>query len=323
MPSRSRVFIPCAFVAACVSPLGPETVELAGAEHRAQQLAVGGGHAYWISENDASLRRVPVSGGPVERLATDVHACAVDGAEVYCTTTPNPPSSGDVVVRMRSGSPPEVLPDSLLSSQGVRLVIDGDSLIGVSYRFREAAVLFSLKKSGGPVKTLYVAAEPGPLAIDATHVYFAPRDVLRVPKMGGAAELVFRAERGLLYRRPDALAVAGDRVVFVAALDRWPSVWSIPKTGGALAEIARMHQVGEGSSGGQPRALVADTDRVWFTTDEGELWWVPASGSGSPVRASDYRTPNYGGYLLEPSIALDDRHVCWTSVWGAVLSVAR
>lgn len=53
-------------------------------------------------------------------------------------------------------------------------MVRGDALYGVAYRFRDAAEVFVVPKAGGTPRTLFVTVEPGPIAVDDTHLYYAP-----------------------------------------------------------------------------------------------------------------------------------------------------
>lgn len=324
----SRRWVGVAALAAsvgCMPPLDSDPTVLAGPEHSASQLTVGGGYVHWISVEDSSLRRVPVRGGAVERVATSVHACAADAGDVYCAARgTGSPLGGDVVIRLR-GSGATTLPGVVLSGEVTALLVRADALYGVAYRFREAAEVFVVPKAGGTPRTLFVTVEPGPIAVDDTHLYYAPASIQRVPLAGGVAETL---HPGFIPYPTSTLAVTRDRVVFVSRASltaTWPSVWSVPKTGGAALEIARPHQQGTSAHGPFARALLGVGDRVWFSSDEGGLWWVPADGSGSPVqRAGKYKEPSFnGGYIPRPpSIALADGQLFWNTERGAVLALA-
>jgi hypothetical protein len=315
-----------------MSPLAAPPTSLAGQEQAATKLTVGGGYVYWIHGDDSSLRRVPVAGGAVEKVATAVHACVADGGDVYCAAKPSTGTGGDVLVRLR-GTDATVLGSAVLTGEASTLVVHGDELYGVASRLRDPAVVFAVPKSGGPLRTLSVHAkpvgsEPGPLAVDDTHVYYAPGTIQRVPRGGGPAETV---HPGVEPNPPLSLALGKDHVVFVARprganpYVAWATVLSVPKAGGAAREIARPPQHDNMASGPMPNAVVVVGDRAWFSTNEGGLWWVPVDGSGSPVqRAGKLREsiPPSGATIRSGSIVWSDGRFFWNTELGSILASA-
>ena len=201
------------------------------------ELAAVNDAAYWV-EIVALVEGSALSGGPITPLFTGdsfVSGLVADAKNVYFSHAGTP--SGVIAVPLGGGPP-----TALLDAPFAKTAADGEYVFIEDWTNNPGVKLARVEVTGGPPETLYDTMGPfeetiGGIAFDETHVYItiggarfccagepdcgcAPDEcctwpaptgrVMRVPKAGGAAEVLTRC-----VRLPTAIAVDGADV-FVA-----------------------------------------------------------------------------------------------------------
>lgn len=243
-----------------------------------------------------------VDGGPVV-LATGAQgaqAIAVDATNVYwikaadiSSQTPQPPPNGEVLQCSKCGCDhPTVLatgePNTMLSSG---IAVDTTSVYWTNGDVMKVPI------GGGVATALAVAQTLGPIAVNATGVYWADsRGLMKVATAGGpVTTIVSRSNVG-------AIALGTTDAFYVAE----NGIFRVPLDGGAETSIA---------SSDQPNLLAVDSANVyWVDATLPSLLMKAPIGGGPTVTLTTELAAPFG-------LALDATRVYWTT-GGAVMAVS-
>ncbi|MCC6521864.1 MAG: hypothetical protein IT373_04320 [Polyangiaceae bacterium] len=157
-------------------------------------LAVDDAYVYvGESAGDARVLRLPKAGGSVEQVAKSPHgpvrAVAVDATHVYFCAE----GAHALYLAPKAGGTPRRLAEGC--GERTQLVLEGRDLYFTGSSPRGPG-LFQVPTAGGPTRTVFESAEDAPdaLALRGGDLYFTTRGsgrLLRVPKTGGAARVLF------------------------------------------------------------------------------------------------------------------------------------
>jgi hypothetical protein len=322
----------------------------------AGRIALDDARVYWVDahanrglETNAPSRLLsaPKAGGaPVELATTPTEASqgiAVDDAFAYVgyvgLNEPNPLAcppgrlchepptihgpTGAVLAVPKGGGAPRVL----ASDARDPLCVAAD---GRQVYWADGASLFRVPREGGRRTLLLANAGCRALALDATHVYCLCDGISRVPKAGGAGEVLVHGDA---YEA--ALAVGPTAVYFDGLLDVRRST---PRTGcsccGSQSASCREPDpmidrvpilAALLKNGGAPTPLVRDTSGRHVMLDGRRAYWVRGDhimgvdlGGGAPIEVADV-----SGGAPGDGLAVDESRLYWVTDQGELRSVAR
>jgi len=234
-------------------------------------IAVDAGHVYWLDTGEGAVRRTPRAGGPTVTLATgqgELTALAIDGAHVYFSGTGaaggrvrRVAKLGGVTTTIATATYPSALATDgffvyvadahvlagsnrilrvprtggvaiTLSADedALGLAIDGSSVYWK--RFWTGDVRRASRWMPGATTIAPDGGGWGDLEVDATHVWWTTGPLLhRVPKLGGAGEVVYQAAEWA-----SSLAVDADAIYL--AVDA-PYSGDDLVTGGTIVRLSR------------------------------------------------------------------------------------
>lgn len=225
--------------------------------------------------HNGSIVKVPLAGGaPIELSRSDESpmGVAVDDGHVYFTNGGAEHSAGMITRVDKDGTGKTLLASGLEWPNGIAVDDDavywteGGNSDGSSVPDdRIGARVMRLDKAGGaPLPLATRQRNPESIAVDATHVYWtnsggsagAAGGVMRVSKLGGAPQIVARADEALPSTYPSpGLAIDVSNVYWTST--RSGRVMAVTKSGGAPRELS--HE----PSG--PMAIATDGTFVYWT----------------------------------------------------------
>jgi sugar lactone lactonase YvrE len=244
---------------------GGATVTLASDQTNVSKIAVDTTYVYWTST--AGLMKVALAGGtplPVAEMQSWIDDVATDGDSVYWATRFSyldagvPPGPGKVMKASRETGVVTTLTTTTLAGGGV-IAVDARAVYWASSG-EPFALIFSVPLAGGEATQVTGAELPGSMASDGRNLYYTNYDpqpatgggsIMKVPVGGGVATKLVSVSGG-------SIVVDGSTLYWVAAggihrmsVDGGPVTWS--------------------PTGDQPRNLVVDQTRVYWTSAEGNV----------------------------------------------------
>jgi len=196
----------------------------------------------------------------------------------------------------KAGGFPTVLTDKLVDCAIDQIELDADSVYLREYA--PPATVVRIPKSGGAREVLATATDIGTFTIDAANVYWNETfDIKAVPKSGGATQTV-----------ASGISIDGDRMVTQGGYLYW---WSY---GNSVARVATTGSFPQSPSalalGSHPKDFAVGAAAIYFTVETGGvIGKLPLTG-GSPVNLTS-------GQPSPDKLTLDATSVYWASVGGA------
>ncbi len=223
-------------------------------------VAVGGGRVYWTSENPDSVRSIPIGGGTIATITSQVNGpanIATDQNNVYWTTWygwPNPDAGGTVM----------------------QAQLDGGGLLTLA--------------TGQP--------SPTAVAIDSNSVYWINAatgnldgTVMTVP-IGGGPSTTLAAGYGFAtpeLQPEETLVVSGQTLYWVGSGggSPWPDIWRVAVDGGTPTAFGL-----SSNSFIAPFAIAVDSTKVYWSSETGNsIMSANHDGSGMATLASSLSYP--------------------------------
>lgn len=234
-------------------------------------IALDGERVYWVAPD--ALMAAPLSGGASTALAVAGGTrVVVDADHAYVAA-----SSGHVFrVALAGGAVETISAGGAGSAEG--LAVD-DAFV---YWTENEALLRAPKAGGAQPEVLAPLGSKGRgVALDETHVYFAQSGangssgvIFRIPKDGGIA-----ANLSTTFYGPLPVAVDASHVFWSSDDGSYDTrLYSVPKTGGPVAEIAYDDEALE-------PGFAIDEVSVYWSTSDGSILKV-SKGGGEPVEVA-------------------------------------
>lgn len=218
-----------------------------------------------------------------------------DGRDVFVT------DDGDVQIWRvkRDGSGKKVSIGTATASFAAAAV-DDEHLFFIPHG--SDAAIMRVPKDGSDVPwPVTVAPEPGPMALDGEHVYYAADGRIHRVRKDGVGEAQELAED----EYPFAMLVVGDELWW--STGDYGSIMSIDKTGGAPVAV-----VDEVSF---PTRMVADATHVyWMDTSAMIVARVPKRGDKPRAAEIVVQVPGID------DLAVDDRYVYWSDAYAGTIN---
>lgn len=302
-------------------------VVLAAAQARPIGLALGGGYVYFTSSTAGTVSRVPVTGGPVEIIATGQsgpQGIAVDAAQVYWT---NPAGSNTVMRADITGALPAT-PIVMASGQAgpLGIAVDATHAYWTSTGGLVSKTPLDAVSPMAPTVLCSGALQPADistplgLALDGPYAYFTngffgltTATVVRVQRANAATSLCEVMVRG--QTRPTGVALDASNMYWTSwAAAGTDTVSSCQK--GAYCNtptvLASLQQMPSGATNHQ--MITADGPYLyWGNGGEAKVMRVPVAGGAVKALYTNQTGPT--------AVVLDANHIYWTTNTSVVRGV--
>jgi hypothetical protein len=250
---------------------GGEVTVLAENETSPFAVAVDGTHVYWAGNTFGGvLTRAPIGGGAPEGLTAwdpgQPEGVRVDATHAYVTVVADLDGQALGIWRVpKDGSKAE----RIYAGNVLRAIALDDEHVyfGTETPDGSGSELMRLPKTGGAAFSLTPALVLGEIVVRDDHVYWTtwdslaptPGNVLRIAKDGGAVEVLWNGEPGVVA----GLAVDDTHVYWTSQQDG--AVRARPKSGGEVLTLSTGHGVTEDveTRGGWV---------FWVNFKDGSLW---------------------------------------------------
>jgi hypothetical protein len=271
-----------------------QPVMLASGEDQPIRLTANGGWLYWTDYGSGEVKRVPVSGGAVETLASgqrDLSGLCADGTHVYWIVSLGADAGiwsatldGGAPVQLAAGSPSNTV------------VHIGDRLY---WGDRFSKEIMTLGVDGGSGASWSLGAVATDIASDGTQLFW-----------GGYS---------------NALASQGG--IFRSSLDGGSIEGRLDGLDGGIEQVAPAHIPARIALG---PGLVGWLEATFYQTPEGHyddagIWIAPLDG-GEPRQVAPLAGQNYttlsGGQGLTGGLASDEDYLYWTDLTAGVVARA-